>query len=149
MAETFVKIMDCAVRDKGVLEIDRIGVGVGVILYSSLHKTGAGLHVLAADSGTQTADRPAKYANTAIPYALDQLKNKGAIPPFSVAIAGGATMLGTPPELGMGPKIVSAVKNALTKVGLNIKHDQTSSSIIRLMILDLETGKINITESPT
>jgi len=143
MAETSVKIMQCGIASTGLLRIDRIGVGVGVILYSALHKTGAGVNVLAPDSVTPTPENPAKYANTAIPYALDQLKKRGVKPPFSVAIAGGSAMLQS--AASMGQKLVEAVKDVLKKAHLNTKLDQTGGSKVRSMVLDIDTGKIKIT----
>ena len=143
MAETSVRIMQCAVASTGLLRIDRIGVGIGIILYSAFHKTGAGVHILAPSSGTPTPENPAKYADTAVHYVLDQLKKKGVKPPFSVAIAGGGTMLQS--VASMGPRNVEAVKDVLKKAHLSVKHDQTGGSGIRSMVLDVETGKINIT----
>jgi len=136
--------MQCAVTSTGLLKIDRIGVGVGVILYSNLHKTGVGVHILAPHSSTPTPENPAKYANTAIPYALDQLEKRGVKPPLSIAVAGGAAMLGVSPETSMGTKVVAAAKDALTKAHLNIKLDQTGGREIRSMTLDIETGEMKI-----
>jgi len=62
--------MECALADSGLLKIGHVGVGIGVILHSTVHKTAAGVHILAPDSVTPTPDKPAKFANIAIPYAL-------------------------------------------------------------------------------
>lgn len=131
--------------DKGLLKIDRIGAGVGIIFYSAAHKTGAGLHVLAPSSVSAQLKNPVMYANTAIPYALEQLAKKGVPPPYSIAIAGGAVMLGNDDGTGMGHKVVEAVKEALTKAHLLIKLDQTGGTKVRSMVLDIDAGKISIT----
>lgn len=142
MAETSVRLMQCVVASEGVLKIESIGVGVGVIIYSSFQKKGAGIHILAAKSETPTPDNPAKYANTAIPYAIDELKKNGANPPFSVAIAGGGAMLQGASSMGL--KNVEAVKDALKQAGLSIKLERTGGSGIRSVVLDLEAGKLKI-----
>ena len=40
-------------------------------------KVAAGIHILAANSVSASPDNPAKYANTAIPFALETLGKKG------------------------------------------------------------------------
>ncbi|MFC1825037.1 hypothetical protein ACFL9T_20185 [Thermodesulfobacteriota bacterium] len=144
MAETLVSLMHCAVAEAGSLKISRVGVGVGVVLYDPAQKKAVGVHILAPDSGSANPENPAKYANTAIPHAIDQLGVNGAKPPFSVSITGGAVMPGTPPALSLGPKIVTAVKDALKKSNLDISHDQTGGSLVRNMIIDTETGNTQI-----
>lgn len=142
MTETSVKLMQCVVASEGVLKIERIGVGVGVIMYSSVYKKCVGVHVLAPRSSEERPDNPAKYANTAIPYAIEQMSNNGARPPFTVAIAGGGSMFDGPSS--MGPKNVEAVKAALTKANLAAKVDQTGGKDVRNMTFDIQLGKISV-----
>jgi chemotaxis protein CheD len=145
MAETSVKFIQCAVVSDGVLKIDRIGAGVGVILYSPALKKGAGLHILAPRAGSIKPSNPIMYADTAIPHVLSLLEKEGAKPPFSVAIAGGAEMLGREKSSNMGEKVVSSVKEVLKKAGLNVKIDKTGGTQIRSILLDVGAGKIKIT----
>ena len=144
MSLTAVKIMECAVADQGEMKIDRIGVGVGIILYSPTQKIAAGVHVLAASSTSSTPDNPAKYANTAIPFALEQLGKKGVKPPLTIAYAGGAEMMNMPPEIRMGPKIVASLSDALKQANLPVKMEKTGGAGIRSISLDIGTGKIDI-----
>jgi chemotaxis protein CheD len=148
MGQKLVNLMECVVADSGTLKINRIGVGVGVVVHSAGAKTAAGLHILAAQSTSPTPDNPAKYADTAIPFALGELEKKGVKPPFSVTIVGGGSMPGVPPEASMGPKVVSAVKDALTKAGLKIQTDQTGGSKIVSMIFDVEKAKAEMEVTP-
>lgn len=145
MSETSVKIMECALAESGVLKINRIGVGVGVILYSASHKKAAGVHVLAPGTSEAAPANPAKYANTAIPFALGELEKKGVKPPFTVAVAGGAEMQNMPPQVRMGEKMVAAINDALSKANLIPKNKQTGGANVRTMQCDLSTGNINIT----
>ena len=145
MSMTTVKIMECAVADQGEMKIERIGVGVGVILYSPTQKIAVGVHVLAANSVSPTPDNPAKYANTAIPFALEQLGKKGVKPPLTVAFAGGSEMMNMPPEIRMGPKIVASMSDALKQANLAVKMEKTGGADIRSISLDIGTGKIDIT----
>ena len=144
MSETSVKIMDCAVADSGVLKIDRIGVGVGIILYSATQKKAAGVHVLAPSTTEAEPSNPAKYANTAVPHAIAELEKKGASPPFTIAVAGGAEMMNVPPQIRMGKKIVTALGEALKQASLAIKHQKTGGPNTRSMSVDLGTGQFRI-----
>lgn len=145
MSETSVKIMECAVADSGVIKIDRIGVGVGILLYSATQKKAVGVHVLAPSTTEAAPTNPAKYANTAVPFAVAELQKKGAEPPFTIAVAGGAEMMNVPPQIRMGKKIVTAMGEALKKANLAIKHENTGGPNTRSMLLDLGTGQFTIT----
>lgn len=144
MAQTSVNIMQCTVAKDGQIKIDCIGVGVGIIIHSTSTKVAAGIHVLAAHSSTPAPPNPAKFANSAIPHALNLLKEEGANPPFSVVIAGGAGMAGASAGIGMGSKVIEAVKEALTAANLKISQDDTGGTNIRSIHLNLATGKTEI-----
>ena len=144
MAETSVKLLECVIATAGLLKIDQIGSGVGVILYSPSKKIGAGLHVLAPFSGRVGCQKPIMYANTAIPYALEELARRGVTPPFSVAIAGGAALLKSQNALGSSQHMVDAVKQALAKANLIVKLEETGGTKMRCMVLDLDAGKIRV-----
>ena len=136
--------MQCSLADKGIIKIDRVGVGVGVVLYSPVKKIGIGIHTLAPQADTPNPSNPAKYADTAIQYAIGLFEKEGASPPFTVAIAGGASMTGSPTTNNVGMKVAEAVKTALTKAKINIRTDQTGGSNIRSMMLNIDTGEIRI-----
>ena len=96
MKETLVIPMKLFMASEGLMKIDRIGAGVGIIIYNSAKKIAAGMHVLRAQSPAIQSANPEYYANTVIPYAMKQLSQHSAVPPFSVAVAGGASMMNMP-----------------------------------------------------
>ena len=145
MSETSVKALQCILATSGLLRIDHIGYGVGVIFYDPGHKVGVGLHILAARATNIKNQNPIMYANTAIPQALKLLETKNVKPPFSVAIAGGATMLGMQDSANMSGKIIAAVKEAMASAHLDIKIEKTGGNSIRSMVLDIDNGKIKVT----
>ena len=144
MEEIEIRLGKYAIAKSGLLKIDRISSGVSVMLYNAEHKTGAALHILASHSGPRAPQNPIVYANTAIPFIMEQLRKKGIKPPFSVAIAGGAVMPGTHGISHIGPTTAKAVRSALSDQGLTIKIDKTGTNQIRSMILDVDAGKIKI-----
>jgi len=141
---TSIRFLQSAVVSSGILQIENIGAGVGLILFDSERKIAAGLHVMAPSSRAATAKNPVMYADTAIPHILEELKKKGVQPPFSVAIAGGAGMLGKRNGADIGQKVVEAVKIALKKTGLIPKLNKTGGTQVRTMILDVDAGKIRV-----
>lgn len=145
MSEINVNILQCAVISKGSLRIGRIGSGVGVILYNESAKKGAGLHVLAPNSGTLNAKNPVMYANTAIPHALAELEKQGAKGDVHIALAGGASLLGTTASSGdVGTEVVMAIKEALKNTNHKIEKEETGGNKIRAMILNADTGEMHI-----
>jgi len=146
MAETRVTLLKCEIATSGILKIDQIGSGVGVILYSASHKTAAGLHILAPRSGPQAAQNPVMYADTAIPYVMAELGRKGVKPPLSVAIAGGAFMLKRKADSGSSQQLqlVEAVKEALKRANLSVKIEETGGTQIRSMTLNIDEEKIRV-----
>jgi chemotaxis receptor (MCP) glutamine deamidase CheD len=145
MPEKSVPLLHCDVADSGLLKIDRIGSGIGIIIYDNAHRIGVGLHVLAAHSGGLKPKNNCMYANTAIPQALAEIGQKGGKAPFSVAIAGGAAVMGGPAEQSPKKNIIVAAKEALQQAGLSVTLEQTGGNRTRCMTLDVDAGKIKIT----
>lgn len=144
MSETSVKLLQCVIATSGFLKIDQIGSGIGVVIYNPLQKVGAGLHILAPSSGSISSKNPLMYADSAIPYAMEQLTRKGVKPPFSVAIAGGASLLKCQTAMGSSRRMIDAVKTALAKAALNVKLENTGGTKVRSITLDIDAGKIRI-----
>lgn len=144
MADTSVQFVHCEVATSGFLRIDRIGSGVGVVIYSPARKIAVGLHIMAPKAQSIKAANPIMYANTAIPHALELLKTRGAEPPFSVAIVGGAKMLGKEEALSIGQKVVDAAKEALAEAGISARLEKTGGTGIRSVVLDVDGGKIKV-----
>jgi chemotaxis receptor (MCP) glutamine deamidase CheD len=146
MAETKVRLLRCEIATSGLLKIDQIGSGVGVILYSPSHKTAAGLHILAPRLGSHASKNPVMYADTAIPFVMSELGRKGVRPPLSVAIAGGAALLRRQSDSGSSQhlQLVEAVKAELRRAKLSIKIEQTGGTKIRSMTLNIDEGKIRV-----
>jgi len=143
--ETVVLPMRCYFADRGLLRIENIAAGMGIIFYHAGRKLAAGTHVLRAKSsdGAIVAGNPAYYADTALAYMVQHFKGQGAEAPLSVAIAGGGSMMPMT-QCDVGSKIIAAVREALAGHGLSAKLEQTGGSKVRCMLLDIDAGKIKI-----
>lgn len=141
---TIVKHMKCVYARRGLLVIDRIGVGVGVIMYNPAERAAVGLHVLSPKANRLAPPNPARFADTAISHAIYQFEKNGNTLPTSVAIAGGAEAVNAPEGYEFGRHIVNAVKMALEKVKLAVKLEETGGYKMRSMVLNIDAGKIKI-----
>ncbi|RLF60306.1 MAG: chemotaxis protein CheD [Thermoplasmata archaeon] len=128
-----------------------IGLGscIGIALYDAKLKVGALVHVM-LPSSKEAADssNPAKFADTAIPYALDLLKKYGTSPRrLTAKIAGGANMFSFTSQNPIGERNIKAVKEALRKHGIKIVGEDVGGNVGRTMKFDLTTGKVIIRTS--
>jgi chemotaxis receptor (MCP) glutamine deamidase CheD len=144
--ETFVRPMQCVFASEGVLRIDRIGSGVGIVLLHKPRRLAAGAHVLRGASAGHQAANPAYFADTVIPHMLDEFSRQGAAKPFSLAIAGGASLLNAPSGDDAGSKLVALVKAVLERAGLPITFEETGDIFVRSILLNIDAGKIKIVD---
>ncbi|MCP4713747.1 MAG: chemotaxis protein CheD [Deltaproteobacteria bacterium] len=146
MKETIVQPMKCVFATEGRLLVEKVGAGVGIVFFHNQSKTAAGIHVLRTlPDGTEVSN-PMYYAETVIPYALDEFKERGITASFSIAVAGGASLMGMSKMGDMGSKLVAAVKETLAKANLNVKLEETGGPKIRSILLDIDAGKIKVGE---
>ncbi len=121
-----------------------LGSCVGVALYHPRARIGALGHVVLPRSGG-TGGGPAKFAESAIPYMLAQLEQRGASRTALVArIAGGACMFGTGGPLQIGDQNVAAVLAALKASGVRVVAQDTGGTKGRRVSLDCTNGELTV-----
>jgi chemotaxis protein CheD len=153
MDTVHVKIADLAVqKDKGILVTFGLGSCVGIALYDSKLKIGGLAHILLNDSSkfirpNANTVNPAKFADTAIPFMLDQMLKMGVQKPNLVAkIAGGASLFNFKSDSGsVGDKNIEAVRAALKQLGLKIVFEDVGGCHGRTMRLFVDSGEVTIT----
>jgi chemotaxis receptor (MCP) glutamine deamidase CheD len=141
MKVTAIRPMQHGLANEGILQIERIASGLGVIIFSSATKIAAGIHILRGEAQGQIPENPAYYADTGLSFLLDELKKQGALSPYSVAIAGGSSMLANGSKES---KLTATVKELLAGLKLQVKLEQTGGAQVRAMALNIDTGKIRI-----
>ena len=144
MKTVAVKPMKCEFASEGLLWIDKIATGVGVILFNPQHKFAAGFHVLRGRSKGHTIDSPAYYADTAVDYAVKGFSSKGIPLNLSVAIAGGASLMAGSGMDEVGAALVASVKEALAAWNLVVKIENVGGTRLRSIILNVDEGRIKI-----
>jgi chemotaxis protein CheD len=144
MKTTAVRPLNCEFASEGLLWIDKIATGVGIILFNPSQKLAAGIHILRGLSQGSDPENPAYFADTAIEYVLNEFRNKGACDQLSVAIAGGASMLSAGQAENVGERLVGTVKGLLEEKNLPVKLEGLGGNKLRTMILNIDEGKIKI-----
>jgi len=144
MKTTAVRPMNCEFASEGLLWIDKIATGVGIILFNPSKKLAAGIHVLRGLSQGRGAENPAYFADTAIEHVIREFRSQGIIGQISVAIAGGASMLSSGRADDIGERLVGTVKGLLAKNNLPVKLEGVGGNKLRTMILNIDEGKIKI-----
>ncbi len=152
METVHVKIADLAVKkDAGVLVTFGLGSCVGIALYDPKAKVGGLAHILLNDSTkfirpSVNSFNPAKFADTAIPFMIDEMVSLGAKKQNMVAkIAGGASLFNFKTESGnVGEKNIEAVKSVLKEKGIRIGFEQVGGCCGRTMRFFVENGEVTI-----
>ncbi len=119
-----------------------VGSCIGLALYHAHHGVGALGHIVLPKSNGRSA-KPGKFADTAIPYMIEQLNQKGANTAGLVAkIGGGAHMFGAKGSLQIGVENVEAVRKALTNHRIRVIAEHLGGAKGRRLTFDCSTGDV-------
>jgi chemotaxis protein CheD len=123
-----------------------VGSCVGVALHDRVLRVGGLAHVVLPDS-RGSADHPGKFADTAIPRLIDDLRRLGCGSPrgrLSARLVGGARMFGTGDVVAIGQSNQEAVERVLAALGIPVVARDLGGETGRRMILDTRTGAVLI-----
>ncbi len=133
------------VQGEGVLAALGLGSCVAVILHDR-HARVAGLAhvVLPSASLSRVHDRPARFADTAVPLLIGTMRVEGAdIARIVARLAGGASMFASLLAAGavaMGERNVLAARLALRAAGVSIVGEHVGGSSGRSVWFDVRRG---------
>lgn len=122
-----------------------LGSCIGISLYDPQTKIGGLLHIMLPDSNQSRAnENRAKFADTGIPYMLEELIRMGAAKSRLVAkLAGGSQMFAfanASDIMRVGLRNASASKEILKKLSIPIVGEDTGGNYGRTVQIDLSTG---------
>lgn len=127
-----------------------LGSCVGAVIYDEQRKIGGLAHVMLPDSNLTKEKKfnIYKYADTAIPFLVDQLIKNGARSfHLKAKIAGGAQMFKLSSNsniMRIGPRNVEAVEASLKKFKIPIIAKDVGGSSGRTIEFDPETTCLNV-----
>ena len=145
-----VRVSDLIVADAPATLV-AIGLGscVAVALYDPGTRVGGLAHVLLPSQASgRLADRPGRYAQTAIPALIDRMIARGArAPAITARLVGGASMFAalTPPGMiQMGDRNLVATREALHRHGIRLIGEAVGADYGRTADFDLSTGELRV-----
>lgn len=126
-----------------------LGSCVGVCAYDSAEKVGGIAHVMLPSSAMAGEGAiPAKFADTAVPLLLEEMKQLGAVlNRITVKIVGGAQMFissANNDSLNIGAKNIQAVEATCEKAGVPIVGRRVGGHNGINVTLDLDTGEVQV-----
>lgn len=132
-------------RGDGVLAAVGLGSCVAIILHDRHARVGGLAHVvLPSASLSREHDRPARFANTAVPLLLGSMKAEGAdVARIVSRLVGGASMftnLLAAGAVGMGERNVLAARTALRGAGVPIVAEEIGGTSGRSVFFDVRRG---------
>ncbi len=133
----------------GRLAVRGLGSCVAVVLYDPTTSVGGVAHVmLPSHTLARGQDKPAKFADTAIPLLLSEvMRVETRRESVTVRLVGGARMFETlvvAGSLHMGARNVAACRTAVREIGLVIAGEDVGGNRGRSMLFDVCDGTVAI-----
>ncbi|MBO8142026.1 MAG: chemotaxis protein CheD [Firmicutes bacterium] len=119
-----------------------LGSCVGLILCDPTRQVSAMAHVVLPEKGRSLSGEPAKYADTAVPFLLEQMERLGAERSSVYAqMAGGARMLAISGLGDIGGRNAAALRETLAEHGIPLVAERVGGTQGRTLRWDLSTGR--------
>lgn len=135
-------------RSPDVLQTCGLGSCIGICLWDSLTKIGGLAHIMLPSSTQCKPGNPAKFADTAIPLLIEEMRKQGADKSrLTAKIAGGAQMFAfysSNDIMKIGERNAEAVKKGLETVRIRIIAEDTGGNFGRTIELYTENGSLYV-----
>ena len=145
---TNIRMAQYGIKKSPEILISRgLGSCVGVAIYDQTIKLGGLIHIMLPHNN-KNSSKITKYANTGLPFLIEQMVKKGAARNnLTAKIAGGANMfseINKSPQLNIGERNVTAVSQILKKEKIEITGKDVGGEYGRTMKFDIENGEVTI-----
>ena len=149
MTDQHVRIAHHAVaRGSGRLVTIGLGSCVAIALHDGRFRVAGLVHVLLPDpSVAREKGNPARFASTAVPMLVTEMRAMGARGELTARIAGGAALFGTMLTTAggqMGARNVAAAKAALTAAEIPLVGEETGGAAGRSVTVDVNSGSMTV-----
>lgn len=130
-----------------------LGSCVAVVLLHPQARMVGMIHVALPESKIDPKkgqEKPGYFADTGIPFLIDQMKKagcNGADKSFIVKLAGGACVMDPNNTFNIGKRNLIAIKNILWSRGMGAVAEHVGGHISRNVEVDVNTGKVIITSA--
>jgi chemotaxis protein CheD len=127
-----------------------VGLGscIGLALVCRRSRACGLAHIVLPDSGGREADRPAKFAERAVPALIAALGPHGVRPDsLDAVLVGGAQMFSTSTGMEIGARNEAAVRAALLLAGIPVTATATAGSVGRTVRVHVASGTVTVREA--
>jgi chemotaxis protein CheD len=127
-----------------------VGLGscIGLALVCRRGRASGLAHVVLPDSGGRDSDRPAKFADRAVPALLATLADHGVRPPsLEAVLVGGAQMFAASVGMEIGARNEAAVREALAGFRIPVMAAATAGSVGRTVRVHVANGTVTVREA--
>lgn len=132
-------------------KIGALGLGscVAICAYDSVAKVGGIAHVMLPSSSMAVGNKNrAKFADTALPFLLEELEKIGAVTQrLDIKLVGGAEMFDHEirnEQLKIGERNLKVIEEACQKLGLKISGRCVGGNTGKSVTMDLESGEVQV-----
>lgn len=145
-------------KSEARLQAGGLGSCIGLCLYEAGMRIAVMVHIVLPQTLPQSSRTnpstidplPGKFADTAIPFALTEIERLGGKrEQVQVALVGGAHIFHQSgagslpiPQLEIGKRNVTAVKEALIREGIPIRAEESGGQCGRTVTMDSTTGSV-------
>lgn len=142
-----VAIADCAVAcDDARLVTIGLGSCVAIALHAPAARAGGLAHIMLPNAVLSTDHtRPGKFAGSAVPHMLEQLRGMGVTGGLEARLVGGASMFEQLLPLGsvsLGSRNVVAARAACAAAGIPVVAEDTGGGHGRSVYFDVRDGRM-------
>jgi chemotaxis protein CheD len=135
--------------EKGRGRIVTIGLGscVAIAIHDPMRKVAGLAHVLLPEPAAgQLVENRARYASTAVPLLLEEMRAMGAKGPYVGKMAGGAALFGALLAGGgnVGMRNVVAARAALAAARVPLAAEEVGGGSGRTVTFDVATGSLHV-----
>ena len=144
-----VRVADFGVvNGAGVLSTLGLGSCVAIMLYEARARIGGLAHTLLPhEAMSRDRDNRAKFASTAVPLLIRELRALGSSGPLTAKLVGGASMFGALMPVGglsIGQRNVESARRALIAAGITIVAEDVGGDYGRSAFFDVATGLVTV-----
>ena len=127
-----------------------VGLGscIGLALVCRYGRACGLAHIVLPDSGGREGDRPAKFAERAVPALIGALGHHGVrADSLEAILVGGAQMFSMSAGMEIGARNEAAVRAELRRAGIPVTATATAGSMGRTVRVHVATGHVTVREA--
>ena len=146
LEEVRVNMAELKAEDKPVELVTSVGSCIAICIHDSIKKCGGLAHIMLPDSSIAPRESlPAKFADSAVPALIKEIKNLGGNPKHLYAkIAGGANMFPNMNCLNIGAKNIDATRLVLEKHKIKLVAEDVGGQNGRRITFNIATGVVTV-----